>query len=92
MSESRKKEILACIGLIFVTVNWGLSFVFIKSSVDVMPPLYMLGIRFTIGGLLLALINRLGEWQARRRGAPPPLPLNLDCRHCTMCGKGKKEG
>ncbi len=56
MSESRKKEILACIGLIFVTVNWGLSFVFIKSSLDVMPPLYMLGIRFTIGGVLLALI------------------------------------
>jgi electron transport complex protein RnfE len=41
-------------------------------------------------GLLLALINRIGEWQARRRGAPPPLPVNLDCRHCTMCGNGKK--
>ncbi|MBO4889913.1 MAG: EamA family transporter, partial [Lachnospiraceae bacterium] len=56
MSKSRKNEILACAGLIFVTVNWGLSFVFIKSSLDVMPPLYMLGIRFTIGGLLLALV------------------------------------
>lgn len=41
-------------------------------------------------GLLLALINRIGEWQARHRGAPPPLPVNLDCRHCTMCGNGKK--
>lgn len=40
-------------------------------------------------GLLLALINRLGEWQARRHGAPPPLPINLDCRHCTMCDAGK---
>ena len=40
-------------------------------------------------GLLLALINRLGEWSARRHGAPAPLPVNLDCRHCTMCGKGK---
>ena len=40
-------------------------------------------------GLLLALINRLGEWNARRHGAPAPLPVNLDCRHCTMCGKGK---
>jgi len=40
-------------------------------------------------GLLLALINRLGEWNARRRGAPAPLPINLDCRHCTMCPKGK---
>lgn len=40
-------------------------------------------------GLLLALINRLGEWQARRHGAPVPLPVNLDCRHCTMCPNGK---
>ncbi|MBP5284906.1 MAG: electron transport complex subunit E [Kiritimatiellae bacterium] len=40
-------------------------------------------------GLMLALINRIGEWNARRRGAPPPLPVNLDCRHCTMCPNGK---
>ncbi len=40
-------------------------------------------------GLLLALINRIGEWNARRHGAPPPLPVNLDCRHCTMCPNGK---
>jgi len=40
-------------------------------------------------GLLLALINRLGEWSARRHGAPAPLPVNLDCRHCTMCPNGK---
>ncbi len=40
-------------------------------------------------GLLLALINRLGEWNAHRHGAPAPLPVNLDCRHCTMCPNGK---
>ena len=40
-------------------------------------------------GLLLALINRLGEAKARRDGAPPPLPVNLDCRHCTLCPNGK---
>ncbi len=40
-------------------------------------------------GLLLAFINWFGEWNARRHGAPPPLPINLDCRHCTLCGKGK---
>ncbi len=40
-------------------------------------------------GLLLAFINRLSEWQARRHGAPAPLPINLDCRHCTMCSNGK---
>ena len=41
-------------------------------------------------GLLLALINRLGEWNARRHGAPAPLPVSLDCRHCTMCPNGKQ--
>jgi len=40
-------------------------------------------------GLLLAAINRIGEWNARRKGAPAPLPINLDCRHCTMCPNGK---
>ena len=44
---------------------------------------------FIVLGLLLALINRIGEWKARRHGAPAPLPINLDCRHCTMCGNGK---
>lgn len=40
-------------------------------------------------GLVIALINRIGEWNARRRGAAAPSPLNLDCRHCTMCPNGK---
>ena len=40
-------------------------------------------------GILLALINHLGAVQARRHGAPPPLPVNLDCRHCTICPNGK---
>ena len=40
-------------------------------------------------GLLLALINRLGEWNARRHDAPAPLPVSLDCRHCTACPNGK---
>ncbi len=40
-------------------------------------------------GLLLAAINRIGEWNARRHGASAPLPINLDCRHCTLCPAGK---
>ena len=40
-------------------------------------------------GLILAAINRFCEWNARRHGAPAPLPINLDCRHCTMCPAGK---
>ena len=44
---------------------------------------------FVALGLLLALINFLGEWRARRAGAPAPLPASLDCRHCTSCPAGK---
>ena len=44
---------------------------------------------FIMLGLLLAAINHIGAVQARRRGEPPPLPVNLDCRHCTMCPAGK---
>ena len=40
-------------------------------------------------GVLLALINRFTEWNAIRHGAPAPLPINLDCRHCTLCPAGK---
>ena len=46
---------------------------------------------FIVLGLLLAFINRIGEWQARRNGAAAPLPINLDCRHCTMCPNGKSK-
>jgi electron transport complex protein RnfE len=44
---------------------------------------------FVVFGLVLALINRFGEWNARRKGELPPTPLNLDCRHCTLCPNGK---
>ena len=54
MSNDKKKELLACCGLIFVTFCWGVGFVFVKSTVEVMPPLYLLGFRFTIAGVILA--------------------------------------
>ena len=44
---------------------------------------------FIVFGLVLALFNRIGEWNARRRGELPPMPVNLDCRHCTMGPNGK---
>jgi electron transport complex protein RnfE len=44
---------------------------------------------FIVFGLVLAFFNRIGEWNARRRGDLPPMPLNLDCSHCTLCPNGK---
>ena len=55
MSESRKKEILACFGLLFVTICWGTGFVFVKTSVEIMPPMYLLGFRFLIAGIILCI-------------------------------------
>ena len=45
---------------------------------------------FIVLGLLLALMNHLAAWKARRQGAPAPLPVSMDCRHCTLCGHGKE--
>lgn len=43
---------------------------------------------FIMLGLLLALVNRIGDISAERRGAPRA-PRELDCRHCTLCPAGK---
>lgn len=40
-------------------------------------------------GLILATINHLQASSARRRGEAPPLPLELDCRRCTLCKIGE---
>ncbi len=40
-------------------------------------------------GCLLALMNWVQAFNAQRKGAAIPPPLNLDCRHCTICKWGK---
>ncbi len=39
-------------------------------------------------GALLALMNHLQAFNARRKGLVIPLPVNLDCRHCVICKWG----
>ncbi|MCR5687506.1 MAG: EamA family transporter [Lachnospiraceae bacterium] len=56
MSREKKLELLACLGLLFVTVCWGMGFVFVKSSINDMPPLYLLGFRFLTAGVILGII------------------------------------
>jgi len=40
---------------------------------------------FIILGLLLAGINRLQAVAAERKGKATPVPMDFDCRHCTIC-------
>ena len=43
---------------------------------------------FIVLGVLLASINAIQSYKARRQGRPEPGPLRLDCRHCVVgCGK-----
>lgn len=39
-------------------------------------------------GSILALMNHLQAWNAKRRGEVIPVPLELDCRHCVICKWG----
>lgn len=43
---------------------------------------------FIMLGLLLAGMNHLSAWQARKAGKAIPLPASLDCRSCTICKWG----
>ena len=43
---------------------------------------------FIMLGLILAFLNHVQAVAARRGGKPEPLPLELDCRHCTLCKFG----
>ena len=47
---------LASAGLLLTAAIWGFAFVIVKDSLDTVPPLYMLAVRFTIAGCALALI------------------------------------
>lgn len=44
--------------LIVATAIWGVSFVFMKDVVEVLPPAWLLGIRFTTAGIIVAFFLR----------------------------------
>lgn len=49
-------KMLAILGLLITTMIWGSSFVVMKNSVDVIPPTYLLALRFTFAALALAAV------------------------------------
>lgn len=54
--SERGIKVLASLGLILTTMIWGFAFVVMKNSVDVIPPTYLLAIRFSMSAVLLALL------------------------------------
>ncbi|MCI8732165.1 MAG: YqeG family HAD IIIA-type phosphatase [Lachnospiraceae bacterium] len=51
-----KVKVLAGAGLLSAAAIWGFAFVVVKNSLDVIPPGYMLAIRFTIAAVMLAAL------------------------------------
>ena len=47
---------LSGIGLIFVTIIWGVAFVVVKNALDVIPAIYLVALRFTVATLGLCII------------------------------------
>lgn len=48
-------KLLAAAGFLTITMIWGGSFVVMKNSVDLIPPSFLLAMRFSLGALALAL-------------------------------------
>jgi len=57
MQKSRGRRLLGGSLLVAATVIWGVSFVVLKNTLDLIPPLWIMGIRFLGGAVLLALVN-----------------------------------
>lgn len=49
-------NVLASCGLVLTAALWGFAFVVVKDSVDAVPPVYMVAIRYTIAAFVLGLV------------------------------------
>lgn len=53
---SKKINILPQLGILLATIIWGFSFVVVKDALDIIPPVYMTAIRFTLAAAFLAIV------------------------------------
>jgi len=54
--KDRTRSILADFSMVIVAMIWGISFVFVKVAIEVIPPMEFIGIRFIIAALVLGVI------------------------------------
>ena len=73
--SERSIKILASMGLILTTMIWGFAFVVMKNSVDVIPPTYLLAVRFSMSAVLLALLFHKNMMKADRETVLRDIPL-----------------
>ena len=52
----KKYSVLGKLALLAATLFWGTSFVVLKDTLDLMPPNYLIALRFTVAGILLAAV------------------------------------
>ena len=55
-TTSKNAKLLATAGFLFITMIWGGSFVVMKNSVDLVPPSYLLALRFTLAAAFMAAL------------------------------------
>lgn len=55
-NQTMKNNVLGRAALVAMTVIWGTSFVVLKNTLDVIPPLYILAVRFSGAAVLMMLI------------------------------------
>ena len=53
---TRKVNILPQLGILLATIIWGFSFVIVKDGLELIPPVYMTALRFTLAAIVLVLI------------------------------------
>ncbi|MCR4922501.1 MAG: YqeG family HAD IIIA-type phosphatase [Lachnospiraceae bacterium] len=56
MTKRDNKSRLAKTGFLLVALIWGVAFAVVKNSLDYIPPVYLMALRFSIAGILLSLV------------------------------------
>lgn len=54
--KKKTKTFLPQLGIILATIIWGFSFVVVKDALDLIPPVYMTAIRFSLAAIFLAIV------------------------------------
>ena len=54
--DEKAKGVVAGSGLLLASFIWGFAFVVVKNALDIIPPLYMLAMRFSIAGVVLGAV------------------------------------